>query len=412
MAMMLLTSGRILFWDSMLGLIDICFSWIIYLNFMILYHLAKTERWKLLFILSYLLFSIAFLLKGLPAVVFQGISILTALQLHGVLKRKIFSSAHFIGIGIGLIPLLSYYILYATQVPLDQVFSILLDQSLQRTATHHGWWKTFVHIFTFPLEQFYHFLPWSLLLIFVFHPKFSLWIRQHDFIRFNFWMLVANLPVYWISVQVYPRYLLMFLPMFNMVGYYIMQQSLLNQKGWWKILHYTFLGLAGVALLAVLIMPTDEQVRSMPWIILIWIGGGIALGFCFLSILWDSARSFLWFAITLLVVRIIFDVVVLPIRQKDWAENICRDDCLRLAEKYGEHTWYLYKETFPHEVARFYTSGFTNQIIHKVDVAEDTTAYYLVDRTMYPDFPGTQIDSLILERGQILGLMQVQPNRQ
>jgi hypothetical protein len=200
--------------------------------------------------------------------------------------------------------------------------------------------------------------------------------------------------------------------MFNIVGYYILQQTLLHQKGWWKILHYTFLGLAGAALLAVLIMPADGQVRSLPWIIFIWLGGVTALGFCFLSILYDSTRSFLWFAITLFVVRFIFDVVVLPIRQKDWAENICRDDCLRLAEKYGDHSWYLYKETFPHEVARFYTSGFTNQIIHKVDVAEDTTAYYLVDRTMYPDFPGTEIDSLILERGQILGLMQVQPYRQ
>ena len=216
---MLLTSGRILFWDSMLGLIDICFSWIIYLNFMILYQLAKAERWRILFILSYLLFSIAFLLKGLPAVVFQGISVITALQLHGTLKKKFISKDHVIGIGIGIIPLLAYYAVYATMVPLDKVFSILLDQSMQRTATHHGIWKTVTHFFTFPLEQSYHFLPWSLLLVVGFHPKFKTWMRAHDFIRFNFWMLVINLPVYWLSVQVYPRYLLMFVPMFNMVGY-------------------------------------------------------------------------------------------------------------------------------------------------------------------------------------------------
>ena len=73
LALMVITCGRILVWDSMLGLIDICFSWIVYLNFLVLYHFGKAGRWKAFFIYSYLLFSIAFLLKGLPAAVLQGI---------------------------------------------------------------------------------------------------------------------------------------------------------------------------------------------------------------------------------------------------------------------------------------------------------------------------------------------------
>ncbi|MGK2860479.1 MAG: ArnT family glycosyltransferase, partial [Chitinophagaceae bacterium] len=409
MAVMLLTSGRILFWDSMLGLIDICFSWIIYLNFMILYHFAKENRWRILFILSYLLFSIAFLLKGLPAVAFQGISVLTALHLHGVFKKKLFSVDHFIGIGIGLLPLVGYYAIYASQVSLDQVFNILLDQSMQRTATHHGWWKTFLHVFTFPVEQLYHFLPWSLLLIAIFHPQFRKWMSVHDFIRFNFWLMVANLPVYWLSVQVYPRYLLMFVPMFNMVGYYIIQSSLKENKGWWKILHYIFLGFAVMALIIILLMPFEQQVRSLPGLVFIWIGGCVILLLCLLSMKWDGTRSFFWFAMILLVVRIIFDLVVLPIRKLDWSENICRDDCQRLAGIYNDRTWYLYGTTFPHEVARFYTSAFSNQIIRHTDSIIDTEAYYLVDPDLYPSFPGRLLDSLILENGTHLTLMQPTP---
>jgi 4-amino-4-deoxy-L-arabinose transferase-like glycosyltransferase len=407
MALMLLTSGRILLWDSMLGLIDICFSWIVYLNFMILYQLAKAERWKLLFILSYLLFSIAFLLKGLPAVVFQSISVITALQLHGTLKKKFLSKDHFTGIGIGIIPLLVYYTVYATRVPLDKVFSILLDQSMQRTATHHGIWKTVMHFFTFPLEQSYHFLPWSLLLLVGFHPKFKIWMRTNDFIRFNFWMLVANVPVYWLSVQVYPRYLLMFVPLFNMVGYYVLQQSKDTNESIWKIFRYVFLAFTLLAALFIIGMPLSAQVRTLPDIRFFWIAGTLLITLCFLCLLVDGSRIFYWFAVAMLIIRlVIFDVVVLPLRKIDHNVNICREDCRRVAEKYQHGRWYLYGKTFPHEVARFYTSGFTNQIIYKVDTVIDSSGYYLVDRTLYPDFSGTMIDSLRLESGQVLALMR------
>lgn len=409
MAFMLLTSGRILFWDSMLGLIDICFSWIIYLNFMILYSLGKAQRWKLMFILSYLLFSIAFLLKGLPAFVFQGIAVITALRLHGVLKHRLFSINHWIGIGIGLLPLLAYYSVYASQVSLEQVFSILFDQSMQRTATHHGIWKTVVHVFTFPPEQVYHFLPWSLLVLVVFHPKFLSWIRANDFVRFNFWILLANLPVYWLSVQVYPRYLLMFIPLFNVFAYYIFQEAGQLQPIWWKIIRTVFLSLTAVTAVGCLLMPLFPQVQDLPFIVAIWIIGTLLLSGCLLGMYVDKARLFLWFALALLVVRGVFDVVVLPIRVQNHRVNICRADCLRLAEKYGHETWVLYGETFTHQVARFYTAGYTNQIIRQVDDTTDRDAVYLVDTRLYPDFSGRIIDSLILESGEVLALMRVHP---
>jgi hypothetical protein len=35
------------------------------------------------------------------------------------------------------------------------------------------------------------------------------------------------------------------------------------------------------------------------------------------------------------------------------------------------------------------------------DKADDLNALYIVDRQMYPYFPGTQVDSIILERSQV-----------
>lgn len=71
----------------------------------------------------------------------------------------------------------------------------------------------------------------------------------------------------------------------------------------------------------------------------------------------------------MLIVRlVIFDAVVLPFRKIDHNVNICREDCRRVAEKYGNERWYLYGETFPHEVARFTppdipTKSFTKLIL-------------------------------------------------
>lgn len=409
MAFMLLTSGRILFWDSMLGLIDICFSWIVYLNMMILYTLAKAGRWKAMFITSYLLFSVAFLLKGLPAVVFQGISILTALQLHGVFRKKIFSADHWIGIGIGIVPLVTYYVVFAASVDLSKVFSVLFDQSMQRTATHHGLGKTIAHVFTFPFEQTYHFLPWSLLVAMTFYPGFMARIRSNDFVRFNFWMLVTNLPVYWLSVQVYPRYVLMFIPMFNLVGYFILDLSRVSFPVWWKVFRGLFIGLTALAWLGTLGMPFAAQVRVLPAFWMLWLGGSVVIGFALAGLIWDGNRSFLWMAMALLAVRCVFDLVVLPLRSQQNDVNVIRDDCHRVAVLHKDQKMQLYKETFTHQVARCYLSLYTDQIIPYTDTAAAPEVLYLVDRTLYPEFPGIQVDSVRIEMNGRLALMQLNP---
>ena len=406
MALMTLTSGRILFWDSMLGLIDICFSWVVYLNFMVLFFFGKANRWRAMFTLSWLLFSIAFLLKGLPAVVFQGISVITALYAHGVLRKKIFSADHWVGAALGVLPVLAYYIPYATRVELEHVFAVLFDQSMQRTGTHHGWWKTILHVFVFPFEQLYHFLPWSLLSLSIIHPKLKQWIKENEFVRFNAWMLAANLPVYWLSVQVYPRYLLMFIPLFNLIGYFISRKDAEGGTKFWKGIHYSFFGMVALTAIAFILMPVSMQFRSLPQWVLIWIAGTLLILLGLAGVWWDKKRLFLWFAICLLVVRCVFDVVVLPIRASNHAVNEIREDCRRIANQHGDKVWYLYKETFPHNVARFYTSAYSDQIIRTANEAKDQNALYLVDRKLYPDFQGEKLDSIQIEGRQYLALMR------
>jgi 4-amino-4-deoxy-L-arabinose transferase-like glycosyltransferase len=404
--LMTLTCGRILFWDSMLGLIDIGFSAVVYLNFMLLYQLGKQQQWKKLFIISYLLFSIAFMLKGLPAVVFQGLSIFAALWFFKSFKKQIFSIHHILGAIIGIIPVALYYVLYAQQVSLADVFATLSDQSLQRTGTHHGVGKTILHVFTFPAEQLYHFLPWSLIVLMFLHPRMRTWIRENDFIRFNLLMIAVNIPVYWLSVQVYPRYLLMFVPLFFTVGYYLIKRSQAETQRWWNIMYYINVTLAAIALAVIIILPLIPQLKEVPGLYLIWIVCGIIMGGAVLGLQKDKARMFIWMSISLLVVRIVFNLVVLPVRATEFQENVTRADCLRLAETHGDRSWYIYGETETHQVARCYTSIYKNEIIRVAEQLDaDANAYYLVDKALYPALPGITVDSLILERGQRISLM-------
>ncbi|MBK8483308.1 MAG: hypothetical protein IPL31_02855 [Saprospiraceae bacterium] len=406
MTFMMLTCGRILVWDSMLGLIDICFSFIVYLNFMVIYHYRQKERWLPLFILSYLLCSIAFLLKGIPAIVFQAISIVTALYLFGELKRKLFSKEHLIGILIGVIPILVYYFSYAYYVSLHTVIQVLIEQSMQRTATHHGLYKTFIHLFTFPFEQVYHFLPWSVLLVFIFHPKFLIWVNSQAFIRFNFWMMVLNLPVYWLSVEVYPRYLLMFVPMFNITMFYILQQTKLLNSWYWNRIHILFLIFLLIAANFILFFPLDSRIQYVDGVLWIWLASTILIIFAILGLLGDEQRMVLWFAIGILILRLTFSAVVLPIRAQTCSENKCRESCLAMRTKYIGNTWYIYDTTQIHQVARFYTTYFGSEIIRKTKDPEIKNGIYLVDLNLYPDFKGRIVDTLLLEKGEIIQLMK------
>ena len=102
-----------------------------------------------------------------------------------------------------------------------------------------------------------------------------------------------------------------------------------------------------------------------------------------------------------------FNLVVIPIRSMDSAENRCREDCSRLARKHGDSTWYIFGKTETHQVARFYTANFTQHIIRKTGKADNPEAFYLVDPALYPDFDGSETDSLLLETGQKIALMKI-----
>lgn len=391
-SMMLITSGRILFYDSMLGLIDTAFSWTMYAMFMVIYREGKRGNWLRLFIWSYLLMSVGFMFKGLPAIVFQGFSLITALVFFKQFRR-LFSLQHVLGGSLALAIIGTYLGILSIYRPIDVYLLNLFSESAERTVIIHEWWRFWVHLIQFPLDHMYHFMPWSLLLIFWLDPGFWKKLWMNDFVRFNFWIMLINIIVYWTSPQVLPRYLLMFIPLFNTVGIYFMQQ--LSLKDWRSRTFYSIFGvfIIGSGIL-VMVLPWYSQTSTLPNIIWISIPIGLALLALFYLYIRQKEKRLRWFIAALLIGRICFDLVVLPIRTQESIVTQAKADVLALVEKHPNRQWYVYGDAYIREPASFYLSNSVGYIIERTLDTQIPNAIYLVSHQSYPDFPGECVDTL------------------
>lgn len=110
--------------------------------------------------------------KGLPSIVFQG----TTLLVFFVYQRKflkLISWQHILGILVFAGILLGYYTLYFASFPgtFEDVITTLFGETTRRTVLRFGWERTIHHYMMFPFDQLYHFLPWSLLILFILNLK-------------------------------------------------------------------------------------------------------------------------------------------------------------------------------------------------------------------------------------------------
>ena len=77
------TSGDILFYFSMLGEIDIFYTFLAYCQVIFIFAGYEQKRWMWLFIGSYFFTAAGLLTKGLPSLAFQGITLLAVAGYKG-----------------------------------------------------------------------------------------------------------------------------------------------------------------------------------------------------------------------------------------------------------------------------------------------------------------------------------------
>ncbi len=139
-ALLFLTNGRILFYESLHGLIDITFSWLVFLFFVLSYRLMQRGRHLSMYLVGYGLMALGYLMKGLPSLVFIAITLLVLHGMHGKLKM-LFSWRHMAGIALFVLIVGSYYLSYFARNTVEpgEVFRVLLGETTRRTALRFGW---------------------------------------------------------------------------------------------------------------------------------------------------------------------------------------------------------------------------------------------------------------------------------
>ena len=391
-----LTCGRILFWDSFLGLIDIFFSLVIYLMMYLIYKYIKEAKFLKTYMISYSLASIGFLLKGYPALAFLGITILVGLFLNRSWK-KVFHPYHLLGILSMVILIGSYYYLYSQYNDIENTISPLLSQATIRTVIKYNYSDALVHIITYPFENVYHFLPWSLIAVLLFRKDFMSILRSNSFVFFSFWAFVFNIIIYWVSPEVYPRYILMLMPLIFTVFVHFYVHEINNSTWRLKLLSYLFKGLVIIVPVILLISLGNEQLEFIAYKN---IKGGIL--FFFLCLLawsyfkFQNSRIFIFVSIVLSI-RVAFNLLVLPVRAYNDTAAIAKTQAISVAEKYGNEGISLYEKSVFDFTSTFYIQKKLGYILER----KKETKYEIIDLEKYTLPKGySVVDSIFIRRNE------------
>lgn len=365
-ALAYVTSGRLLFYDSMLGLIDMSFSLLIFLNFMQMYHFIKSEKYTPLFLLSYLIAAAGFLLKGLPAVVFQGISLLAAFLFFKRFK-ELFSIRHLAGIFIFVFLIGGYYFAVWQENPTMEYFNTLLNESGKRTFFEYGLPATLKHIILFPAEQLYHLFPWSVVLLYLFRKDFYKTLRKNEFLSFIAILFLANISVYWLSPETYPRYLFMLYPLLlgMAVSYHFSLKD--TKQALFSLTEKILFILIGLSLIAVIggrfVYPFEG--REPSWLIIL----GTAFFLSCILLLWqkNKIQRLELLILSLLILRISFNLVVIPERLQASPSVKLREQAIEAGQLTRNEELKLLPWTGISHESSFYISRERKQILMLTD---------------------------------------------
>lgn len=392
-ALAFLTCGRILFWDSMLGYIDILYSLVSYPMIVLIYHLGKKKGSEArLFWGCMVLFSIGYMLKGFPSILFLVISGGVFVLLNN--KWSYLKSKHlYLSLIAPIMIIGAYYMLYNTYNDVSKIFEPLLDQSTRRTIVRYDILAVIKHLFTYPFENLFHFLPWSLFVICCLRRDFFKKIKENSFVEYCFYAFMTNILVYWFSPEVYPRYVLMLVPLaFTVLFYFYQYDSSWRVKTLALLMKFAVY----VAPLFVIYSFLKYYDAFNIWDLLLMILSIVIAAV--IAIMYYKLRPHRVLIIVLLclVVRVAFNVSIHPYRHnKDFA-LLAKEDALMLAKKYPKEEVRLYQSSKLDYTSSLYLSKTRQQKTLRSD-SLISQKLYLIDtsRVNFPNVPYKLLDSIV-----------------
>jgi 4-amino-4-deoxy-L-arabinose transferase-like glycosyltransferase len=384
-SLMWITSTRILFWDSFQGLIDITYALVTLSSFTLLYHYSQKKRWMLMFITTYLLAAAGYLMKGLPSIAFQGISLLVWL-IYEKNFRKLFSWQHLAGISTFVLITGAYYFAYLQSNSLNDVFATLFDQSNRINNKEGSLLSWAVHLLSFPLEMIYEFAPWTLLLLLLLNKKIRLATFDNKLTRFCLILFASNIIIYWVSADMRPRYLFMLFPLLYIMLMKAYAISFKMPSILISIVNVTLQILAFAGAFSLLIYLFWDETNRLPgvWVVIPLIFM-VSITAALLTIKYRELRLWL-LIIVMLGIRIGFNACNLPARYKSYPDASYRaGEILAGKMAKGTKTYILGDTPFNHD-ASFYISRESGQIITRTTEISNNQAFYITNEKNLANF--------------------------
>ena len=316
-------------------------------------------------------------MKGLPALIFQALTLLTALAYFKSLK-KLFHSSHLLGLSVFIILVGGYYYLLWENSNDPEYFRRLVSESTKRTFLENGFWSTIKHVFYYPFDQVFQLLPWSVLFLFLFRKSFYSKLRENKYLGYLALVFIVNIPVYWTSVGTHPRYIFMLYPilLILLVNYYF---DLKQNERFFRIFWKVFFILSGLALGALTWYFLSQSVSE---------SGRALVIYCLTLVLVFTAYFFMWknknirlelLIIILLFVRIFFNLVVLPDRLAE-APGIEEMEAAETISEITQNSELMLHPASPVSIQFvYYLSTARNEILRKEYGEFKKGTYYIFD---------------------------------
>ena len=222
-ALFFMVSADILFYFSALGEIDLFYSLVTLMVFIVIYNFGEKRQYYTLFLLAYFFTAVGFLTKGIPSIPFLGISLLVYFIYKKDFK-KLFSPAHLLGGAFFILLVGGYFWGYSLYEDPSGWWSTLATESSDRT-TKTGVLGLLEHMVMFPINTLKNILPVSFFLPLLFYKDFYKTIKKDRFVLFMALVFVANILIYWISTGARSRYVYALYPFLIGVIAYVLYNS-------------------------------------------------------------------------------------------------------------------------------------------------------------------------------------------
>jgi hypothetical protein len=256
----------------------------------------------------------------------------------------LFNWRHFVGIGLLAAIVGGYYLLYFMRNTVEpgQLIEVLTGEVTRRTVVRFGIWNTLLHMLTYPFENIYHFLPWSVLVILLFRKGSLKFIRRNNFLWYLMLVFLFNIIPYWTSPEAYARYILMLVPLLMTILFTLYFEYRENGARIYLLADYIlggFIGTFGLAGIVFMLHPATRNLPNIAWVsVLLFLAIGVISYFY-----WKQALNrLLWLAIAVLVIRVTFDYSIIPSWEKTHPTVATRKLALQLAEETAGKPLYAY----------------------------------------------------------------------